>query len=113
MLLVMILAVPLAGAAVLLLLRKGDKNIISVASAAVLALTLFLLKNVFGGGPVELAIHLHGPYAPVLRADPISAPVRCFGSIYMVCRIHICRIYGASKQDRGALGSDIADADCG
>ena len=73
MLLVMILAVPLAGAAVLLLLRKGDKNIISVASAAVLALTLFLLKNVFGGGPVELAIHLHGPYAPVLRADPISA----------------------------------------
>lgn len=72
-LLVMILAVPLAGAAVLLLLRKGDKNIISVASAAVLALTLFLLKNVFGGGPVELAIHLHGPYAPVLRADPISA----------------------------------------
>lgn len=101
MLIVMILAVPLLGASVLLLMRSGSlmrkgsgnfirnvkKYIPAVVSAVVLVLGCLLLKSVFGGDPagsgseiagfdggsVEFAIPFPGPYRPTFHADAISA----------------------------------------
>lgn len=75
MLLVIFLAIPLIGAIFLFLIRKRLRivNIPFIASALVLALASFGLKNVFDGTSVICRIPVSGPFVPTFRADPLSA----------------------------------------
>lgn len=74
MLLVMLPALPLAGALCVLLKRGRGRgiNIPLLISAIVLILGVCGLSSVLGGTPIDYEIPLPGPYTPAFHADSLS-----------------------------------------
>lgn len=73
MLLLLLVLLPLVGALALLFDKKRAWNIPLLTCSLVLALAIFGLKPVFGGGTISYTLNLPGPFAPVLQADPLTA----------------------------------------
>jgi len=73
MLLLLLVLLPLVGALALLFDKKRAWNIPLLTCSLVLALAIFGLKPVFGGGYNQLHTEPAGPFAPVLQADPLTA----------------------------------------
>ena len=72
MLLVVLIGVPLLGAAALLRLRNHRADIPLIASSLVLVLATLVLRSAAQGGELAYKLQLSGPFVPSLRADALS-----------------------------------------
>ncbi|NLK21190.1 MAG: proton-conducting membrane transporter [Epulopiscium sp.] len=73
MLLTILIAVPLAGALIMSLMRERSINIPFIASAIVLAMGGFTIRDVFRGMSLTYKMDLTGPFTLALHMDPLSA----------------------------------------
>ena len=79
MLLVVLIGVPLLGAAALLRLRNHRADIPLIASSLVLVLATLVLRSAAQGGELAYKLQLSGPFVPSLRADALSM-------VFVLCR---------------------------
>lgn len=72
MLLVILMAIPLIGGLILLFTRDKPFKIPFISTLIVLLLSIFGLKDVFGGISLTYKIGMSGPFPFTLQADPLS-----------------------------------------